>query len=323
MRITDIRPPEDVDRLLTNVASKRPALQFSGDWRHRLKDGTVIDVEITSHTIAFAGRKAVLVVAHDITERRRAEAERLEKEQLRLALNKEAELRRQRDRFVSMVSHEFRTPLTVIAANNGLLERYYTRMDENTRREYFARTEEAVQSLTEMLDDMLTILRAEAIGPRFNPGSLDLVALCAGLAEDTRRNCGGSHQVVFETALETVEAQADADLLRHAVSNLLNNAVKYSPANSIVRLTLERSDDQVVIGVADQGIGIPAAAQAQLFEAFFRAPNARSIPGTGLGLSIARQAVELHGGMLTVESVEGEGSVFKVILPVQPVPNQA
>lgn len=317
MRLTDIRPLEDVERLLTDIASARPSLQFSGDWRHRFKDGTVIDVEIISHEISFAGRRAALVVAHDITERRRAEAERLEREKLRLALNKEAELRRQRDRFVSMISHEFRAPLSVIAANNGMLERYYARMSDEMRADYFTRTQAEVERLADMLDDMLAILRAEAVGPQFNAAPLELVAFCSTLADEMRRMCNDSHRIVFETREEALEVHADASLLRHAISNLLSNAVKYSPTASVVTITLERQKDQVVIGVADQGIGIPEAARAQLFDAFFRAGNVRDIPGTGLGLAIARQAIDLHQGTITVESVEGAGSVFKVFLPAQ------
>ncbi len=315
MRITDIRPEEEVPRLLEDISSGRPVLQASGVWKHRLKNKSIIDVEITSHRLDFTGRKAILVVAHNVTKRIRMEAELREKEQLHLALEKENELRQIRSSFISSVSHEFRTPLTVISTAIALLERYYERMNPEKRHEHFRTIEREISRLLEMVTDILTMMRSEAVGPEYNTEMIDLHMLCREIYKEIKSGMRPDLKVSLNIDCSETRIRADEKLLRYAIGNLLSNAVKYSRDAGNVWFTLECESDRMVIRVKDEGIGIPEESLPRLFEPFYRAKNAKDISGTGLGLAIAKQAVELHGGMLNVDSTVGQGSEFTILLP--------
>ena len=140
--------------------------------------------------------------------------------------------------------------------------------------------------------------------------------MCAKLIDAARNSPNGDHQLRYDTDCATIELNADEKLLRHAIGNLLSNALKYSPSGSEVRLDLGRDqDEQVKISVTDHGMGIPADEQAKIFSPFFRASNVHDINGTGLGLSIAKQAVELHGGTLEIAKSDPTGTEFVIRLP--------
>jgi signal transduction histidine kinase len=193
-----------------------------------------------------------------------------------------------------------------------------------------------VQHMTQLLNDVLLIGKAEARQLKFNPAPLDLAQFCLSLVEEfqlgtstqdvTRRasvifvseqnlNSGGSGELALLS--EQVSTCMDEKLLRHIFSNLLSNAIKYSPSGGTVRWEMHLTDTEAIFQIQDQGIGIPPEDQTQLFESFHRASNVGQIPGTGLGLAIVKKAVDLHKGTIQVRSEVGVGTTFTVTLPLQ------
>jgi signal transduction histidine kinase len=161
--------------------------------------------------------------------------------------------------------------------------------------------------------------RAEAKKVKFEPAPLDILSFCEGLVDEMRLN-DQQHQLIFEslTELPEIRGYMDAKLLRQILTNLLSNALKYSPAGSTVSFRLWQDQTQVYFEIQDQGIGIPTSEQARLFEAFYRATNVGTISGNGLGLAIVKQSVEIHQGQIDLTSDENQGTIVQVVLPLQP-----
>jgi PAS domain S-box-containing protein len=318
MNVSDIRPKEELERMsqyLNKVRAEGTGFHIVGEWVHRTKDGRIITVDISAHTLEFAGRNAVMTVVRDITEIKRAEAERLENEKLRAQMVKDAELHQMRNRFISMVSHEFRRPLTTITTSVELLENYRSRMSEDVTEKHFARIHEQLDETNELLDDFLALMRTESTPQDFKPAPVDLTEICRKLVDQIKASLKSQHTIRYTSSCERVVLKGDEKLLRHAISNLLTNAIKYSPGGGEVRLDLLHSND-IEMHVSDQGIGIPAKDQEHLFEPFYRATNVGDLKGTGLGLAITRQAIELHGGALKIGRSDSSGTEFVITLPV-------
>ncbi|MFP5397216.1 MAG: PAS domain S-box protein [Gammaproteobacteria bacterium] len=253
----------------------------------------------------------------DIDTRKRAEQE------IRSAFEKQKELGELKSRFVSMTSHEFRTPLATILSSADLLEHYAERLPAAERAELLATIRQAVQRMTRLLDDVLLIGKAEAGRLAFRPVEVDLCALCRSAAMEAERaapraaathDAGTRAHVVLDLPAGELRVRADDKLLRFILGNLLSNALKYSPAGGDVVLTLRADAQALSIAVADRGIGIPPEDLPRLFEPFHRGRNVGALPGTGLGLAIVRKAVDLHGGRIEVDSAPG-ATRFVVTLP--------
>lgn len=235
-------------------------------------------------------------------------------EHLQQALMQEQEQRMLKARMVAMFSHDFRSPLAGIQSIASLLQNYYDRIDEKRRNEHFNRLQASVQQLLQMLDDMLVLSRMEAGKLDFSPQQLELSPFFQSIAEEFQAIYVNTISIVYESRCEAT-VMADARLLRQIASNLISNAVKYSPGGGQVRVVLECSPDKFALVVSDQGIGIPEADQARLFDAFQRASNVGRIEGTGLGLAIVKQSAEAHGGTVHLESRVGSGTRFTVTIP--------
>lgn len=234
---------------------------------------------------------------------------------LREALEKEMQLNELKTRFVSMVSHEFRTPLAVIQSSGDLLTRYYERMTAERRQEHVTSIHQQIHHLTRLLDDILAISRSESVGLEAQLAPVDLPALVEAAMKDVM--AGRIQPRIRLIVTDSLPAlRLDPRLMRQAVTNLLTNALKYSEGNAPVEVRLGCAGDQIVLTVRDCGIGIPEADRARIFEMFHRAPNAEFVPGTGLGLTIVRLVVELHGGAVTFESQPGQGTCFTITLPL-------
>jgi len=269
-------------------------------------DGNLRDYEAR---IVISAEDEVMAIIRDITERKRAEAD------IRNALAKEKELGELKSRFVTMASHEFRTPLTTILSSTELLEHYSHKWNEEKKAVHLQRIQSAVNHMTWLLNDVLLIGKAEAGKLEFKPVPLNLTHFCSDLIEGIQISTS-SHTLNFRTQEQHLEAVMDEKLLRHILSNLLSNAIKYSPQGGTVYFDLACSQGQVLFQVRDEGIGIPAADQAKLFDSFHRASNVGTIPGTGLGLAIVKNSVDLHGGTIAVNSGVGVGTTFIVSLPL-------
>lgn len=243
------------------------------------------------------------------------ESQRIEYE-TRLALQQERELNELKSRFVSMVSHELRTPLTVIRTSMELIENYGHLASEEKKQDYFNRCRTAIVNMSQLLEDVLTINKAEAGKLAFSPALTHLSHFCEELVDEVRMGSGTNHTVQFKRLGDCTNSWVDKTLLRSILINLLTNAIKYSPSGSTVEFTLTCTDRIATFTICDEGIGIPVNDQPHLFELFHRASNVSTIRGTGLGLAIVKQCVEQHHGQIHFSSQEGVGTTFTVILPI-------
>lgn len=221
----------------------------------------------------------------------------------------------QRCRFMSVLAHEFRTPLSVIMTSAELLNRYADRLPPARKQIYFDAIRRQVRSLNNMLDDISIFLRVETGRLAFKPEPTDLGALCQAVIAEMQVEIGASHSIDFQAEGSFAGLWLDPALIRHALCNLLANAVKYSPQGGAVHVWLWRDGQDVLLEVVDHGLGIPEADLPHLFEPYFRGSNVQKIGGTGLGLRIIQAAAELHGGAVVVNSQEGEGTTFSLRLP--------
>lgn len=244
------------------------------------------------------------------------ESKRIEDE-IRHALKEEKEINELKSRFVSMVSHEMRTPLTIIRTSTELIEKYGHLASEERKQEYFHRIRAAISHMTQMLEDVLTFGKAEAGKLEFRPTYLDLDHFCREIVEEMRLGVGIGYVLTFESQGICQGTYFDPALLRSILTNLLSNAIKYSPKGSTVEFRVFCPDEFAVFEIQDHGIGIPREDQPRLFELFHRASNASTIRGTGLGLAIVKQCVAHHNGQVRFKSQEGEGTIFMVKLPVR------
>ncbi|MBL8165952.1 MAG: PAS domain S-box protein [Anaerolineae bacterium] len=240
-------------------------------------------------------------------------------ENLRSALEKEKELSELKSRFVSMASHEFRTPLAAILATTETLGIYRDRMDQSQIDARLNKIRQQVAHMREIMEDVLQLARIQAGRVEFKPSLEDLDALCRDIVEEFDSQNGYRGRIVYQSDAVALKLSFDARLMRQIISNLISNALKYSRAESPVYFDLGRGADQLVLTVRDVGIGIPPNDLRYLFEPFHRASNVGTIAGTGLGLTIARQSVEMHGGSIVVDSLENTGTTITVRLPITPL----
>lgn len=235
-------------------------------------------------------------------------------ELLQVEKDKQKELSDLKNRFVSMTSHQFRTPLGTILSSSEMLEAYDARWPAEKKAVHFGRIKTCVLDMMRMLDAILLIGTNEAGLLAFNPAKLDLSRFCSEVVEAAIRGCP-EHELSFDGPSGKEEVLADETLLRHVAENLLSNAIKYSPPGAKVEFAVKRDGADIVFGVRDRGIGIPEADQARLFETFHRGSNVGSAKGSGLGLAIVKRAVVLHGGTIQLRSAVGEGTEFTVRIP--------
>ncbi len=267
-------------------------------------------LEFGVDTVPWDGTTGQLLYFLDITDRHHAEME------TRAAISRQQELNQLRSRFVAMTSHEFRTPLAAILSAQDLLKSYDQRLPAAERTELLDIIESGVNRMTGMLERVLLLGQVDAHMLEFKPQTLDVKALCRQLLEEAQTQWPDRQtNLRLEFSEKLQEGQYDGNLLRHIFGNLLSNAIKYSPNGGDVCLKVYRQGGQTLFEVSDSGIGVPQGEVDHLFDAFHRASNVGAIQGTGLGLAIVKQAVDLHGGTISVTSVIGRGTCFTVALP--------
>lgn len=235
--------------------------------------------------------------------------------EVRNALQKEKELNELKSRFIAMVSHEFRTPLSIILFSAALLETYSSKWTEDKKLVHLQRIQSAVKKMVSLLEDVLLIGKTEAGKQEFKPSVLNLDNLCYEIVEEMQIINDRQHEILFISSGVT-EVEMDEKLLRYILGNLLSNAIKYSPPSSTIKFEVSHQPNEIIFAIEDRGIGIPLEDQKHLFKDFHRAANVGTIPGTGLGLAIVKNYVNLHGGEISFKSEVGIGTTFTVRVPI-------
>ncbi|MCW5851466.1 MAG: PAS domain S-box protein [Anaerolineae bacterium] len=262
---------------------------------HRRRDGSTFPVEVSSIGADMGGERVLLSILRDITDRKRLE--------------------RQKDEFIAVASHELKTPLTSAKVFAQLLRKRLNRLQDEPAGRYLDKTEQQIDKLTELVNDLLDVSRIEAGRLELQAQAFSLVDCVHQIVADIQPTAD-AHGIVIEGDLAT-PVVGDQDRIGQVILNLLTNAVKYSPGADTVIVRLEDTPDQVIVSVQDFGIGIPPSDQAKIFDRFFRVDGTRerTYPGLGLGLYISSEIIRRHGGQLWVISEPGRGSTFTFSLP--------
>ncbi|MDN5203041.1 PAS domain-containing sensor histidine kinase [Fulvivirgaceae bacterium BMA10] len=280
----------------------------------RMKDGSLKWLLISGAPLYDESGKVTgsIGIHLDITDRKKYETE------IKKALKKEKELNELKSRFVSMTSHEFRTPLTTIQANLELLEFHLNNIDEelvSRLGKNFKRMSSEINRLTELMNDVLTLGRIDEGKVLYEPAYTDLEELCGEIIKQSFSNQPDGRTADFSIKGNKYDVYLDPRLFSHIIVNLLSNSFKYSKGAGNPGLQLNYNEDTIELAFTDQGIGIPKEERVSLFDSFYRAKNVDNIQGTGLGLSIVKQFLDMHEGQISVQSEQGKGSVFTIVLP--------
>ena len=306
------------------------------------KDGTTFPFRLGVSEVQFSGRKIYTGFIHDLSHQKEAE-ERLKeyaahleelvekrthtlkdmvkalqqaKEEVSLSLEKEKELGQLKSRFVSMASHEFRTPLSAIQLSASLIEKYAQGFESPNISKHVAKIKNAVGNLTTILNDFLSLEKLEAgkVEPSF--AHFDLVKLAEEITEEMQVVAKQDQSIIYQHTGTSSVIKSDQNLLKNCIFNLVSNAIKYSGENTFIEFNTEINNENCIITIKDNGIGIPETDQKHLFEAFFRAHNTGNIPGTGLGLNIVARYVDLMSGIIDFKSSVNQGTIFTITFPI-------
>ncbi len=259
--------------------------------------------------------RQILVVEQNVTKQKKAENE------IRKSLEKEKELNELKSRFVSMASHEFRTPLSTILSSVSLVQKYDGPENEEKRDKHISRIKSAVNNLTGILNDFLSLDKLETGKVENNPVEFDVVKFSEEMTEEMQAVAKKGQNVTYKHIGKNTKAVADKHILKNILHNLLSNASKYSDEGTEISFNTISEKTNLKIEVIDRGIGIPEEEKQHMFERFFRAKNAVNIGGTGLGLNIVKKYTELLDGEIRFESKAGEGTTFTLLIPLKPKQN--
>ncbi|WP_259067362.1 PAS domain S-box protein [Mucilaginibacter sp. X4EP1] len=306
------------------------------------KGGAKFPFRLGISEVQFLGRKIYAGFIHDISHQREAEerlkqyavhledlvAERTNslkatveelqtaKEDLSLSLDKEKELGLLKSRFVSIASHEFRTPLTSVQLSVSLIERYAEPFNSPNIVKHVGKIKAAVINLTSILNDFLSLEKLESGKQEPVYHEFNLIGFSEAITEEMQVLAKKNQNIIYQHTGTKSTLRLDQNLLKNCIVNLITNAIKYSGVNSFIGFTTEINEYECVITISDNGIGIPEADQKHLFEAFFRAHNTGDIPGTGLGLNIVARYVDLMNGSVNFKSEVNQGTLFTLIFPM-------
>lgn len=306
------------------------------------KNGSVFPFRLAVSEVQFSGRKIYTGFIHDLSREKEAEeklkhhaalleaqvqertqslkktvdALQLAKEEVSLSLEKEKELSQLKSRFVSMASHEFRTPLSSIQLSAVLIEKYTEQFDNHHIFKHIGKIKSSVNNLTSILNDFLSLEKLEAgkVEPQYS--TFDIVRFSEEITEEMQLVAKQNQNIIYQhTGIESA-VTLDQALLKNCIINLIGNATKYSGENTFIEFNTEINENELIVTVKDNGIGIPESDQKHLFEAFFRAHNTGNIPGTGLGLNIVTRYVTLMHGTIRFQSQVNQGTSFTLSFPL-------
>lgn len=299
------------------------------------KDGSVFPFKLSISEIFLRDRRIYTGIIHDLTDQKKAQEElqhlnqelenRVEQrtielkratEKIRKALEKEKELSELKSRFVSMASHEFRTPLSTILSSVSLMSRYVQANEPSKLEKHLNRIHGSVNHLKNILDDFLSLSKLEEGKIGINPEPFDVIELAGNVRENMELVAKPGQTINYSGHTEPAIVTLDKMAMENIMINLLSNAIKYSPENKKIYLSTHLKNGKLHVTIKDEGIGIPTGEQNHLFERFFRAKNATNIQGTGLGLNIVKRYVELMKGDISFESEEYQGTTVSLTFPI-------
>lgn len=268
-----------------------------------------LEKKVQSRTEDLAS--TITALEKEVQEKKKAE------EEARKALDRERELNELKSKFVSIASHEFRTPLSTVMSSASLINQYIERGQPDKVNKHVLRIKSSVNHLTSILNDLLSLGKLEEGKVDVNKESILLSEFLKEVKEEitSTLKAGQRLEVRISNAVEYL--RSDARILRNILFNLISNASKYSDENKSIRIECFMDGGSVAFAVRDEGIGIPAEDQKHMFDRFFRASNAGNVQGTGLGLNIVKRYVDLLNGTISFSSVHGKGSIFTVIIPTR------
>jgi len=279
------------------------------EWHYVRKDRSTfyVSLSITQLKDSQANQSGYLGIAIDISEKSLAEAE------LRAALEKEKELNELKSRFVSMASHEFRTPLSAVLSSAYLLSRYAKAEEQPQREKHIQRIVSSVTSLTEILNDFLSVGKIEEGNISTNCRDYDIKLQMEEIIDEVQHLLKKGQTINYSHTGSTTFVYLDSSMMKHIAINLLSNAIKFSSEHTIIHLSTQTTASNLLFRVEDHGLGIPEEERDQLFNRFFRSSNVVNIQGTGLGLHIVSKYTELMNGKITCESKLGVGTIFTIV----------
>lgn len=328
---------------------------FGRDLTALRKDGTEFPVEISLSYTQVQGRLLVMAFISDISQRKQAEdalkrseeqlivyAAELEKkvelrtealnntitkleeevierkkaeEEVRKSLEKERELNDLKSKFVSIASHEFRTPLSTVMSSAALIQQYKDKKDYDKQDKHILRIKSSVNHLTQILNDFLSLGKLEEGKIDIKVEEIDVKNFLNEIAEEVNSFLKDGQKVISDYPSGMEKIDTDSRILRNIMFNLISNASKYSDVNKPIYVNCESKNGRTLFSIKDEGIGIPNEDQKHLFDRFYRASNAGNVQGTGLGLNIVKRYAELIGGEISFKSEYGKGSTFFISLP--------
>ena len=288
------------------------------------KDGRRVMVLLNASTRRDAEGKivGVLGVGQDITilnsyKENLEDMVKSRTKELEESLEREKELGILKTNFVSMASHEFRTPLAAINATADVLSRYYDKLDRDEIDKRLDKIKVEVANMAVMLEDILIIGKSDSQKLEFDPQQLNIVTLVQNIISEYQLGEPERREVEFGIKSQDILVDADQKWIKHIIINLFSNALKYSDIDTPVKIQIINKSNCVIISFEDEGIGISTGEIERLFDPFHRGSNVGQIPGTGLGLAVLKKAIDLHSGQISVESQLGKGSKFSVKLPLK------
>jgi PAS domain S-box-containing protein len=318
--------PVEISLSFTRVKNELFVMAFISDITHRKKTEDALkrseeqlivyaaELEKKVEMRTEALNNTILKLEQEVTERKKAE------EDVRRSLEKERELNELKSRFVSIASHEFRTPLSAVLSSAALIKQYVDRGEPGNVERHVQRIKASVNQLTGILNDFLSLGKLEEGKIDVTYESINPKDFLDEIAEEVSGMLKDGQKMIVTCNMKKSNFLGDSRILRNIMFNLITNASKYSDSGKAIYIVCDDNDDYITFSVRDEGIGIPAEDHKHMFDRFFRASNAGNVQGTGLGLNIVKRYLDLLKGTITFKSKYGEGSEFKVAIPV-PVKN--
>lgn len=324
-----------------NETGKKHIIGIGREVHGQKKDGSTFPFRLGVSEVKFSDRKIYTGFIHDLSKEKANEeqiksyTEKLEvkirertkdlvklvselemaKENMSALFEKEKELNQLKTRFVSMASHEFRTPLSSMQLSASLIDKYTVKQDAANVEKHTAKIKNSINNLTTILNDFLSLEKLEAGKVEATAQLFNIISFAEEIAEEMQLMTKQNQHIIYEHTGTKANVLLDQNLLKNCIINLISNAIKYSGEDTLIQFNTILKDEKLILEVKDNGIGIPDVDQHNLFEPFFRAHNTGDIPGTGLGLNIVRRYVSLMDGVVTCKSEQHSGTVFTLTFP--------